>query len=266
MNVQEVPFKPVGGQEGPRRVALVTGGGGGIGEAIAFELAAAGHSVAIADTNTQRAAHVATEVSGVGVDAIWVEMNVIEYGSVHRALGDVQHRLGTPSIVVNCAGWDATAEFAGTDETYWKRVIEVNLMGAIRVSQRTVGTMLQEGWGRIVNVAGEAGRLGEAGHALMSAANGGLIAFTKALALELAGKGVTVNCVCPGPTATPMLDELISQSDSAAEAVAAYTASVPMGRLGQPQDIAPAVGFLVSEGAAYITGQTLSASGGMTRV
>jgi 2-hydroxycyclohexanecarboxyl-CoA dehydrogenase len=265
MAVQEVQFKPAGGS-GPKRVALVTGGGGGIGQAIAFELATMGHAVAVADNNTQRAAHVATEVSGTGVDAIWVDMNVMEYGSVHRALGDVQHRIGTPSIVVNCAGWDAAADFANSDESYWRRVIEVNLMGAIRVAQRAVGPMIQEGWGRIVNIAGEAGRVGEARHAVMSAANGGLISFTKALALELASNGVTVNCVCPGPTATPMLDELISQAESAAETVAQYTAGVPMGRLGQPQDIAPAVGFLVSEGAGYITGQTLSVSGGLSRV
>lgn len=265
MSIQQVPFKPAG-QDGPKRVALVTGGGGGIGEAIALELAAAGHSVAIADQNTQKAAHAATAVSGAGVDSIWVEMNVAEPSSVNRALGEVQQRLGTPSIVVNCAGWDAVTDFVTSDETHWRRMIDVNLMGVIRVTQMTLPWMTQEGWGRIVNVAGEAGRVGEARNALMSAANGGVIAFTKAIALEVVASGVTVNCVSPGPTATPMLDELISQAESAAETVAALTQSVPMGRLGHPQDVAPAVSFLVSEGAGYITGQTLSVSGGMTRV
>ncbi len=256
---------PEQGPKDPKRTALVTGGGGGIGQEIALSLAAAGHSVAIADINTQKAAHVATEVGGTGVDSIWVEVNVGEPGSVHRALSEVQSRLGTPSIVVNCAGWDAATDFVSSDESYWRRMIEVNLMGAIRVTQRTLPTMMQEGWGRIVNVAGEAGRVGEARNALMAAANGGLIAFTKAIALDVAKSGVTVNCVCPGPTATPMLDEFISNAESAAESVAQLTSSVPMGRLGLPQDVAPAVVFLASESAAYITAQTLSVSGGLTR-
>lgn len=265
MNVQDVSFKPVGGPQGPSRIALITGGGGGIGQAIALELAAAGHKIAIADQNTQKAAHVATEVSGVGADAIWVEMNVAEPGSVHRAMSEIQQRLGTPSIVVNNAGWARAAEFASSDESLWRQMIDTNLMGAMRVSQRSLSTMMQEGWGRIINVAGEAGRIGEAGNVLMSTANGGVIAFTKALALEVVRKGITVNCVCPGPTATPMLDEIISNAESAADAVASFTAAVPMGRLGHPQDVAPAVTFLASEAAGYITGQTLSVSGGMTR-
>lgn len=265
MSIQEVPLKPQGGSNGPKRTALVTGGGGGIGQAIAFELAAAGRAVAIADLNTQKAAHVATEAGGMGVEAIWLEMNVADAGSVHRGLNELQQRLGTPSIIVNCAGWDAAVDFADSEESYWRRMIEVNLMGAIRVTQRVLPSMRQEGWGRIVNIAGEAGRVGEARNALMAAANGGLIAFSKAIALEVAQSGITVNCVCPGPTATPMLDEFISNAESAADTVAALTSSVPMGRLGIPEDIAPAVNFLTSEAAAYITAQTLSISGGLTR-
>lgn len=264
MTIQEVQLKPPG-SNGPVRTALVVGGGGGIGQAVALELAAAGHAIAVADVDTQKAAATATAVSTAGANSIWVEMNVAEPSSVHRGLGEIQQRVGTPSIVVNCAGWVANADFVDSDETYWRRMIDTNLMGAIRVAQMTLPNMTQEGWGRIVNVAGEAGRVGEERNALMAAANGGLIAFGKAIALEVVRSGVTVNTVCPGPTATPMLDQLISNSEDAAEMVGSLTRSVPIGRLAQPQEIAPAIAFLASEGAGYITGQTLSVSGGMTR-
>ncbi|MBJ7347550.1 MAG: SDR family oxidoreductase [Thermoleophilaceae bacterium] len=263
MSVQSVPSS----QPAPSaqsRVVLITGGGGGIGQAVAQEFAALGHTLAIADKDTQKAAATATTMSGAGANTIWVEMDVTEQSSVQRALSEIQQRLGLPTIFVNCAGWDAAIPLAKSDESHWRKMIDINLTGAIRVTQMVLPGMIQSRWGRIVHVTGEVGRVGAANRSLMAAANGGLVAFTKSVALEVVANGITVNAVSPGHTATPMLDEMISQSEDAAEMIGELTRSIPLGRLGNPHDIAPAITFLASEGAGYITGQALSVSGGMT--
>ncbi|MBK5230556.1 MAG: SDR family oxidoreductase [Thermoleophilia bacterium] len=249
-----------------RRVALITGGAGGIGQETGAELARAGIAVAIADLDPQRAAAAATQLTGFGGEVVWVEMDVTEQSSVTRGIGEIGQRLGGIDILINCAGWDAAAALARSDESHWRRMIDVNLLGAVRVTHAVLGSMAGRKWGRVINVAGEAGRVGTAEQSLMSAANGGVIAFTKAIAREVAATGVTVNCVSPGPIATPMLDQLISQADNAVAMMASLSGQVPMGRLGQPQDVAPSIAFLASDQAAYITGQTLSVSGGMTMI
>jgi 2-hydroxycyclohexanecarboxyl-CoA dehydrogenase len=266
MTVHSIGTAPPQQQQGNRRVALVAGGAGGIGSSVARQLLQDGMAVAIGDIDPQKAAAVATELTSVGGDVIWVELNITEQSSVTRALAEVQQRLGPIDALINAAGWNHAANLLKSDEAYWRQMIDINLLGGIRLTHHVLGGMIERGYGRIVHIAGEAGRAGVRDQSLMSAANGGTIAFVKAMAREVMDKGVTVNCLSPGPTATPMLDQLIQYAEDAAEMVASLRGAVPMGRLGQPQDIAPVVAFLASEGAGFVTGQTISVSGGMTMV
>ena len=241
------------------RVALVTGGAGGIGSAICRALAEAGHRVAVADLSTAAAEGVAKELGGVGV-----ELDVTRPESVQSAVATIGDSLGPGDVCVNCAGWDELRPFLETDDAFSRKVLEINLSGAIRVTRAVLGGMVERRWGRLVNVASDAGRVGSSLESVYSAAKGGLIAFTKTIAREVARSGVTANAICPGPTETPLLSKIIEANEDADRVIAAMTRAVPMRRLGQPEDIAPAVAFLVSDGASFITGQTLSVSGGLT--
>lgn len=241
-----------------QRVAFVTGGAGGIGSAVCRGLAAAGRAVAVADLSRDAAEKVALEVSGIGVP-----LDVTDPDSVAEAVAETTGRLGAPSIVVNVAGWDELKPFLDTDEEFTHRVIEINLNGPIRVLRATLPSMVDQGWGRIVNVASDAARVGSSLESVYSGAKGGVIAFTKTVAREFAKRGITANSVCPGPTDTPLLQSIMS-GERSGNVIAAMTKAVPMRRLGTPDDVAPAVVFLSSDEAAYITGQTISASGGLT--
>jgi len=245
-------------------VALVTGGGGGIGSAICDELAKQGHAVVVADIDGQRAAATASAISVHGTDVIWVAMDITETASVSRGMAEVAQRIGPVDILVNNAGWDELMPFVDTDEMFWRKVIEINFTGPVRLTHAVLPGMIERGWGRVINIASDAGRVGSSLEAVYAGAKGGVIAFGKTVARETVKKGITVNTVCPGPTATPLLDQIISQAEDAAKVIGGLTRAVPMGRLGQPQDIAPAIAFFASEGAGYITGQTLSVSGGLT--
>jgi 2-hydroxycyclohexanecarboxyl-CoA dehydrogenase len=165
-------------------------------------------------------------------------------------------------IVVNNAGWDELRPFLETDEDFWDRVIEINLKGCLRVTRTVVPGMVERGWGRVINIGSDAGRVGSSLEAVYSGAKGGVIAFTKTLAREVARSGVTANAVCPGPTRTPMLEAMAEAGGE--KLVQSLTRAVPMRRLGEPEDVAAAVAFLASEQAGFITGQTLSVSGGLT--
>ncbi len=239
------------------RVALVTGGAGGIGGAICQALADAGHRVAVADIDADRAAAVAARVGGLGV-----MMDVVDPRSVTAAAALTARELGPIEIAVSGAGWDQLMPFLQTDEAFTRKVLDLNLTGPIRLCRAVLPGMVEAGWGRVITIASDAGRVGSSLEAVYSAAKGGLIAFTKTIAREFARHGVTANSVCPGPTDTPLLRGI---ADAGGEhVVAAMTRSVPMRRLGQPTDVAPAVVFLASDEAGYITGQTLSVSGGLT--
>lgn len=241
------------------RVALVTGGGGGIGSEICRRLAAAGHQVAVADLEGSPAAAVAGEIGGHTT-----VLDVTDPASVERAAREVAGVLGPVDVCVNCAGWDEPMPFLTTDEDFLRKVIEINLAGAIRVCRALLPAMVERKWGRVVNIASDAGRVGSTNEAIYSGAKGGLIAFTKTLAREVARHGITANSVCPGPTATPLLERFTQASGSGSKLIDSIVRGVPMRRLGQPEDIAPAVVFLASEEARFITGQTLSVSGGLT--
>jgi 2-hydroxycyclohexanecarboxyl-CoA dehydrogenase len=238
------------------RVAFVSGGSRGIGRGIAEALAAAGHTVAIGDIR---------DAEPVGEGGIAVLCDVADGGSVAAAVREVEERLGPIEILVNNAGWDEMRPFVETDEPFWDRVIEVNFKGGLRLTRAVLPGMIERGYGRIVNIGSDAGRVGSSLESVYSGAKGGVIAFTKTIAREVARRGITANTVCPGPTDTEMLRE-VTGGDEGAKVIEAMTRAVPMKRLGTPADVAAAVTFLASDEAGFITGQTLSVSGGLTMV
>ncbi len=241
------------------RVALVTGAARGIGQAIAQALAQQGHHVAVADILSEEAADSASSIGGR-----WVYLDVTDTSSVDEAVDEIERQLGPISILVNNAGWDELRPFLETDEDFWDQVIELNLKACLRVCRRVVPGMVERGYGRVVNIGSDAARVGSSLEAVYSGAKGGVVAFSKTLARETARSGVTVNTVCPGPTETPLLKGMLAEGDAGAKALEAMRRAVPMRRLGKPNEIAAAVAFLASENAGYITGQTLSVSGGLT--
>ena len=246
------------------RVALVTGGGSGIGREICVGLAAAGRHVAVADLNLDGALETASLISATGGTAIAVHMDVADSDAVQGGILQVLDELGPPEILVNCAGWDELMPFLSTDEDFWDRVIEINYKGVLRTVHACLPSMTEKGWGRIVNIASDAGRVGSSFEAVYSGAKGGVIGFTKTIAREAARSGITANVVCPGPTDTPLLDGIVAASDDGDKIIGAMARAVPMRRVGTPIEVASAVIYFCSEEAAFVTGQTLSVSGGLT--
>src|SRR5207248_6497112 len=240
------------------------GAGGGMGRGIALALAAAGQAVGAADIREADAAATAAAVRDAGGRAVEVGMDVTDLDSVVGGVRLVGDELGPVDVAVNNAGWDELRPFVETDEAFWSRVVDINLIGCVRVTHAVLPGMVERGFGRIVNVASDAGRVGSSLESVYSGAKGGVIAFTKTVARETARNGVTANSVCPGPTRTPMLEGMTGEGEQGAKLIDALTRAVPMRRLGEPEDVAAAVAFFASERAGYITGQTLSVSGGLT--
>lgn len=247
-----------------QRVAVVTGGGRGIGRQIALALAADERVVAVADLREAEAAETAAAVEAAGGRALAVPMDVTSADSVTSGLLAVVDELGPVEVLVNCAGWDELKPFLDTDEAFWDRIIEINYKGVLRTTHAVLPAMMEARWGRIVNIGSDAGRVGSSLESVYSGAKGAIISFTKTIAREVARYGITANTVCPGPTATPLLDEIVSASSDGDKVIGAMTRAVPMKRLGQPEEVASAVAYLASENAGFITGQTLSVSGGLT--
>jgi 2-hydroxycyclohexanecarboxyl-CoA dehydrogenase len=245
------------------RVAFVSGAARGIGRAIAMTLAARGDKVALADQREREACDVMAEIEDTEGKAMAVPLDVTNSEAVIDAVQQVTDTLGPIEILVNNAGWDELMPFLETDEDFWDRVIEVNYKGCLRLTKAVLPSMIERRFGRIVNIASDAGRVGSSGEAVYAGTKGGVIAFTKTIAREVARREVTANAVCPGPTDTPMLAEITS-GEQGAKVIDAMRRAVPMKRLGTPEEVAAAVAFLSSDEAAFITGQTLSVSGGLT--
>jgi 2-hydroxycyclohexanecarboxyl-CoA dehydrogenase len=213
----------------------------------------------VADILEEEAATTASEIGGLAV-----RTDVTDADSVAEATKRAERELGPIEILVNNAGWDELRPFLETEESFWDRVIELNFKGCLRLCHRVVPGMVQREYGRVVNIGSDAARVGSSLEAVYSGAKGGVVSFTKTLARETARHGVTANAVCPGPTETPLLDQITGVGDSGAKAIDAMRRAVPMRRLGRPEEVAAAVAFLASERAGFITGQTLSVSGGLT--
>lgn len=245
------------------RIALVTGGARGIGRAIAVALAAEGTAVAVGDLREEETAETLAAVERGGGRGLGVTMDVSDSTSVNDALERVNGALGPVEILVNNAGWDELRPFLETDEPFWDRVIEINYKGCLRTTRAVLPEMVERGWGRLVNIGSDAGRVGSSQESAYGGAKGAVIAFTKTIAREVARAGITANTVCPGPTRTPMLQGM-AEGEEGQKLIDSLTRAVPMRRLGEPEDIAAAVAFLASERAGFITGQTLSVSGGLT--
>ncbi|MED5552225.1 MAG: SDR family oxidoreductase [Actinomycetota bacterium] len=246
------------------RLALVTGGASGIGREICLGLARNGRKVAVADINLDGAQETQAMMTEAGATALAVQMDVSDSDAVHVGLLEVIDELGPVEVLVNCAGWDELMPFGNTNESFWDRVIEINYKGVLRTVHACLPSMVDAGWGRIVNIGSDAGRVGSSFEAVYSGAKGGVIAFTKTVAREVARSGVTANVVCPGPTDTPLLDGIVAASDDGDKIIGAMARAVPMKRVGTPSEVASAVVYFCSEEASFVTGQTLSVSGGLT--
>jgi 2-hydroxycyclohexanecarboxyl-CoA dehydrogenase len=193
---------------------------------------------------------------------VGIQGDVTSRSSVTDAVESVASQLGTVDVLVNCAGWDALMPFLDTDEALWERLLDINLKGPMRLAHAVLPGMVEKKWGRVINIGSDAGRVGSMQESVYSGAKGGLIAFTKTLAREFARHSITANTVCPGPTDTPGFRE--ATSGAAEGVIASMAKGVPMRRLGTPDDVAAAVSFFARDDANYITGQTLSVSGGLT--
>ena len=238
------------------KIAIVTGAGQGIGRGIATKLAAEGATVVVTDINEDTAKETAATIGGVGI-----RTDVTSRESVQAMVEQVMRQFGRIDVLVNNAGWDKSGPFVDSDPADWDRIIAINLYGVLHTSKAVLPIMAAQGAGSVVNLASDAGRVGSSGEAVYSAAKGGVIAFTKATAREMARHQVNANCVCPGPTDTALFASMGGDNPKLREAL---TKAIPFRRLAQPEDLANVVAFLASDEAAYVTGQTVSVSGGLT--
>jgi 2-hydroxycyclohexanecarboxyl-CoA dehydrogenase len=240
------------------RTVIVTGGASGIGKATVLLLAREGARVVIGDVDETGGRAVASEAAAAGHAVEYLPLDLTDRGSVDRFAAAAQQRVGRFDGLVNGAGWDIIQPFLENPPEMWDRVIAINLMGAVRLTRGLLPPMIEAGKGKIVNISSDAGRVGSMGETVYAAAKGGLIAFTKSLAREMARHRINVNCVCPGPTDTPLFQR---QPERMREAL---TRAIPFRRIAQPGEIAEAVLFFLGGRSDYITGQVLSVSGGLT--
>ncbi len=246
------------------KTVIVTGGGGGIGGATCRRFAQEGAKVAVFDMNLDAAQKVADEIRAAGGTAQAFKCDITDRAAVDAAVAGAEAALGPVAVLVNNAGWDVFKPFTKTVPAEWDKLIAINLTGALHMLHAVLPGMAERKAGRIVNVASDAARGGSSGEAVYSACKGGLVALSKTLAREHARQGITVNVVCPGPTDTALLAGVAEGARDPAKLLEAFKSAIPMGRLGQPDDLASAIAFFGSDDAGFITGQVISVSGGLT--
>src|SRR5215510_1749746 len=245
------------------RTVVVTGGANGIGAAITRRLAEEGCAVGIIDLDAASGEKLVGEINAGGGRVSLHDADITDYDAVARAIEGFEAAFGPVAFLVNNAGWDRALSFLDSTPEFWRKVVDINLFGPLNVNHVVLRGMAARGFGRVVNIASDAGRVGSSGEAVYSACKGGIIAFTKTVARELVGKGVIVNTICPGPTDTAILRSFLEGPDGTRIAEGLKRA-IPMRRLGVPEDYPGLIAFLLSDDAAYITGQTISVSGGLT--
>jgi 2-hydroxycyclohexanecarboxyl-CoA dehydrogenase len=243
------------------KVAIVTGGGGGIGGATCRRFAEAGTTVAVFDLDGAAAERIACEIGG---NAISVTCDITDHAAVTQAVSAVEARFGRVDILVNNAGWDVFRLFKDTTPSDWQKLISVNLVGALNMHHAVLPGMIARGGGRIVNIASDAARVGSSGEAVYAACKAGLIGFSKTLAREHARHRISVNVVCPGATHTALFEEYKKGAGNPDKLEEAFRRAIPMGRIGEPEDLPGAILFFASDDAAFVTGQVISVSGGLT--
>jgi 2-hydroxycyclohexanecarboxyl-CoA dehydrogenase len=238
------------------KIAVVTGAGQGIGRAIAQKLAVEGATVVVSDVDEATAKETADAIGG---GAVPMHTDVTSRPSVEAMVQHVTDRFRRIDVLVNNAGWDTAGPFVDSDPADWDRIIAINLYGVLNTCKAVLPVMAAQGSGSVVNLGSDAGRVGSSGEAVYSATKGGVIAFTKSTAREMARHQVNVNCVCPGPTDTALFATLGGE-----KLREALVKAIPFRRLAQPSDLANTVAFFASDEAGFITGQTVSVSGGLT--
>ncbi|MBM4204739.1 MAG: SDR family oxidoreductase [Gammaproteobacteria bacterium] len=246
------------------KVFVITGAGSGIGRGIALRLAEEKARIGIIDLNADGAAETAGMIERAGAMAFSAPADIVSYEAVVEAVNAIEAALGLVHGLVNNAGWDQAMPFLVTDTALWKKIIDINLYGPLNLHHIVVPRMIERGIGRVVNIASDAGRNGSSGEAVYSACKAGVTAFGKTLCREVSRKGVIINTVCPGPSDTPLFASFAGEGEQGARLRAGLEKAIPLGRLGQPEDIAGMVAFLLSDEAGFIVGQTISVSGGLT--
>ena len=246
------------------KTVIVTGGGGGIGGATCRRFAHEGARVAVLDLNLEAAEKIAASIRTDGGAAKAFRCDITDGTSVGAAVAAAESGLGPIDILVNNAGWDVFCPFTKTEPAQWDRLIAINLVGALQMHHTVLPGMVARRSGRIVNIASDAARVGSSGEAVYAACKGGIVAFSKTIAREHARHGITVNVVCPGPTDTALFADYKEGAGNPEKLEEAFRRSIPLGRIGQPEDLPGAILFFASDDAAYVTGQVLSVSGGLT--
>lgn len=244
----------------PGRKVLITGAASGIGRATALRLGVEGALVGILDLDEQGAQKTASDICDAGGRAAAYRVDITDLSAVERAVDSFEREIGPIDALINNAGWDLAGNFLDTGPEQWRKVIDINLFGPLNVTKTVLSRMVERGEGRIVSIASDAGRVGSSGESVYAACKGGVIAFSKSVAREVASQGITVNVVSPGPSDTP----LFADFDKSGKLAKALERAIPMRRLGQPDDYPGIVAFLISDDASFITGQTISVSGGLT--
>jgi 2-hydroxycyclohexanecarboxyl-CoA dehydrogenase len=239
---------------------LVTGAASGIGRATVQRLAEEGAVVGILDLDAEGGERTAEVLRTIGARARAFAVDIVDAAAVADAVAAFESELGPIDALVNNAGWDLAGSFAESDPTSWRKVIDINLYGPLNVTRAVLPGMIERASGRIVSLASDAGRVGSSGEAVYAACKGGIIAFSKSVAREVARQGITLNVISPGPTDTP----LFARFDESGKLAGALERAIPMRRLGRPDDYPGLVSFLISDDARFITGQTISVSGGLT--
>ena len=246
------------------KTVIVTGGGGGIGSATSRRFAQEGGKVAVFDRDLPAAQRVVDGIVAAGGQAAAFGCDITNRAEVNAAVAATEAQLGPIDVLVNNAGWDVFKPFTKTEPAQWDKLIAINLTGALHMHHAVLPGMAARKAGRIVNIASDAARVGSSGEAVYAACKGGLGAFSKTIAREHARHGITVNVVCPGPTDTALFAEYKEGAGNPEKLMEAFTRSIPLGRIGQPDDLPGAILFFASDDASFITGQVLSVSGGLT--
>jgi 2-hydroxycyclohexanecarboxyl-CoA dehydrogenase len=246
------------------KVAVVTGGARGIGQGISKALAKQGAKVAILDIRLEQAQDTAGEITATGGLAKAFKTDVTSLYDVQKKMEQVKTNFGFVEILVNNVGWDKMIPFVKTTPEFWDKIIDINYKGVLNCVYAAIPDMIKKKQGKIINIGSDAGKVGSSGEAVYSGTKGAVIAFSKTMARELARDRINVNVVCPGPTATPLVEEMKADSQFAQKVFSSMDRIIPLGRMGTPADIATAVVFLASEESSFITGQVISVSGGLT--